>query len=399
MVAARQTAPSSFQPWGEDMDFNLTDDQLMIQETAQRFADDKLKPHAARWDEEKNLDRATLQEAAALGFASIYIAENQGGTGLGRLDAALIFEALSTGCVSTTSFLTIHNMASWMIASFGTEAQRARWMPKLASMDLIASYCLTEPSSGSDAASLRTRAVRDGDHYVLNGAKQFISGAGFSDVYVVMVRTGDSGPKGISAIVVEKGTPGLSFGANEKKMGWHAQPTGTVNFTDCRVPVENLLGEEGQGFTFAMKGLDGGRINIGACSLGGASDALQRAMAYARDRQQFGKAILEFQNTQFRLADMATELEASRLMIYRAAHALDTNHPQKSKYSAMAKRFATDMGSKIANDALQVFGGYGYLKDYEVERIVRDLRVHQILEGTNDIMRVVISREMIRAAN
>jgi alkylation response protein AidB-like acyl-CoA dehydrogenase len=290
-------------------------------------------------------------------------------------------------------------MASWMIASFGNDEQRARWMPKLASMDLIASYCLTEPSSGSDAASLRTRAVRDGDHYVLNGTKQFISGAGFSDIYVVMVRTGDASAKGISTIVVEKGTPGLSFGANEKKMGWHAQPTATVNFADCRVPVENLLGEEGQGFGFAMKGLDGGRINIGACSLGGAGDALQRAMTYARDRQQFGKPIVDFQNTQFRLADMATELEVSRLMIYRAAHALDTDHPQKTKYSAMAKRFATDVCSKIANDALQVFGGYGYLKDYEVERIVRDLRVHQILEGTNDIMRVVISREMIRSAN
>jgi alkylation response protein AidB-like acyl-CoA dehydrogenase len=399
MAGAPPIAPSSFQQWVDPMDFNLTADQQMIQETSQKFADDKLKPHAARWEEERNLDRATLQEAAALGFASIYIPENQGGTGFGRMEAALIFEALSTGCVSTASFLTIHNMASWMVASFGTDAQRARWMPKLSSMELIASYCLTEPSAGSDAASLRTRAVRDGNHYVLNGAKQFISGAGFSDVYVVMARTGDVGPKGISTFVIEKGTPGLSFGVNEKKMGWHAQPTAQVVFEDCRVPAENLLGAEGEGFAFAMKGLDGGRINIGACSLGGASDALQRAMAYARDRQQFGKAILEFQNTQFRLADMATELEASRLMIYRAAHALDTNHPQKSKFSAMAKRFATDMGSKIANDALQVFGGYGYLKDYEVERIVRDLRVHQILEGTNDIMRVVISREMIRAAN
>jgi alkylation response protein AidB-like acyl-CoA dehydrogenase len=381
------------------MNFNLTDDQQMIQETAQRFADDKLKPYAARWEEERRLDRTTLQEAAALGFASIYIGEDEGGTGFGRVEAALIFEALSTGCVSTASFLTIHNMASWMIASFGNQAQRARWMPKLASMDLIASYCLTEPSSGSDAASLRTRAVRDGDHYILNGAKQFISGAGFSDLYVVMVRTGDASAKGISTIVVEKDTSGLSFGVNEKKMGWHAQPTATVNFADCRVPVENLLGEEGQGFGFAMKGLDGGRINIGACSLGGAGDALQRAMTYARDRQQFGKPIVDFQNTQFRLADMATELEACRLMIYRAAHALDIDHPQKTKYSAMAKRFATDVCSKIANDALQVFGGYGYLKDYEVERIVRDLRVHQILEGTNDIMRVVISREMIRSAN
>jgi alkylation response protein AidB-like acyl-CoA dehydrogenase len=371
----------------------------MIQETAQRFADDKLKPNAARWEEERAMDRATLREAAALGFASIYIPEEKGGTGLGRLEAALIFEALSTGCVSTASFLTIHNMATWMVATFGSDVQRAKWMPKLSSMELIASYCLTEPSSGSDAASLRTRAVRDGDHYVLNGSKQFISGAGFSDVYVVMVRTGDAGPKGISTFVIENGTPGLSFGANEKKMGWAAQPTATVNFSDCRVPAGNLLGAEGEGFGFAMKGLDGGRINIGACSLGGAADALDRAMIYARERQQFGKAIVEFQNTQFKLADMATELEASRLMIYRAAHAVDTGSPHKTRYSAMAKRFATDTCSKIANDALQVFGGYGYLKDYEVERIVRDLRVHQILEGTNEIMRVVIAREMLRGAN
>ncbi len=381
------------------MNFDLTDDQLMIQETAQRFADDKLKPNAARWEEEKNLDRATLQAAARLGFASIYIPEDKGGTGFGRTEAALIFEALSTGCISTASFITIHNMASWMIASFGNDAQRARWMPKLSAMELIASYCLTEPSSGSDAASLRTKAVRDGDNYVLNGAKQFISGAGFSDIYVVMVRTGEAGPKGISTLVIEKDTPGLSFGANEKKMGWTAQPTGTVNFTDCRVPVENRIGEEGEGFSFAMKGLDGGRINIGACSLGGAADALQRALEYARERQQFGKPIIDFQNTQFKLADLATDLEASRLMIYRAAHALDTGHVLKTKYSAMAKRFATDTCSKIANDALQIFGGYGYLRDYEVERIVRDLRVHQILEGTNEIMRVVIAREMIRAAN
>ncbi len=381
------------------MNFDLTDDQLMIQEMAQRFADDKLKPNAARWEEEKNLDRATLREAASLGFASIYIPQDKGGTGFGRTEAALIFEALSTGCISTASFITIHNMASWMIASFGNDAQRARWMAKLSAMDLIASYCLTEPSSGSDAASLRTRAVREGDHYVLNGAKQFISGAGFSDIYVVMVRTGEAGPKGISTLVIEKGTPGLSFGANEKKMGWNAQPTGTVNFTDCQVPVENRIGEEGEGFSFAMKGLDGGRINIGACSLGGAADALQRALVYARERQQFGKPILEFQNTQFKLADLATDLEASRLMIYRAAHALDTGHALKTKYSAMAKRFATDTCSRIANDALQIFGGYGYLKDYEVERIVRDLRVHQILEGTNEIMRVVIAREMMRAAN
>jgi alkylation response protein AidB-like acyl-CoA dehydrogenase len=381
------------------MDFDLTEDQRMIQDMAQRFADDRLRPFAAQWEDEKRLDRATLQEAASLGFGAVYIPEDKGGTGLGRLDAALIFEALSTGCISTASFITIHNMASWMIASFGSDAQRARWMPKLSSMELIASYCLTEPSSGSDAASLRSRAVREGDHYVLNGAKQFISGAGFSDIYVTMVRTGADGPKGISCLVIEKDTPGLSFGAQEKKMGWHAQPTATVNFSDCRVPVENLIGAEGEGFGFAMKGLDGGRINIGACSLGGAQDALARALSYARERQQFGKNIVDFQNTQFKLADMATDLEASRLMIYRAAHALDSSHAQRTKYSAMAKRFATDTCSNIANAALQIFGGYGYLKDYEVERIVRDLRVHQILEGTNEIMRVVVAREMLRQSN
>jgi alkylation response protein AidB-like acyl-CoA dehydrogenase len=381
------------------MDFNLTDDQKMIQETAQRFAADRLRPHAARWDEEKMFDRATIKAAAELGFGAIYIPEERGGTGLGRLDAALIFEALSSGCVSTASYITIHNMASWMIASFGSEELRSRFMPKLAPMELMASYCLTEPSSGSDAASLRTRAVRDGDHYIINGAKQFISGAGFSDVYVTMVRTGEDGPKGISAIVIEKDAPGLSFGKPEKKMGWHAQPTATVNFADCKVPARNLIGDEGEGFGFAMKGLDGGRINIGACSLGGAADALTRALAYARERQQFGKNIIDFQNTQFKLADMATSLDASRLMIYRAGHSLDTMSAERTRYSAMAKRFATDTCSDVANAALQIFGGYGYLKDYEVERIVRDLRVHQILEGTNEIMRVVIARELLRSAN
>ncbi len=381
------------------MDFHLTDDQKMIKATAQRFADDKLRPHAARWDEEKMFDRGTIGEAAALGFGAIYIPEDRGGSGFGRLDAALIFEALSTGCISTASYITIHNMASWMVASFGSEALRKRFMPKLATMELMASYCLTEPSSGSDAAALRTRAVRDGDAYVINGSKQFISGAGFSDVYVTMVRTSDDGPRGISALVIEKNTPGLSFGKPEKKMGWHAQPTATLNFSDCRVPVANLIGDEGEGFGFAMKGLDGGRINIAACSLGGASDALARALAYAKERQQFGKSIIEFQNTQFKLADMATNLDASQLMIYRAAHALDTISPDRTRYSAMAKRFATDTCSDIANAALQIFGGYGYLKDYEVERIVRDLRVHQILEGTNEIMRVVIAREMLRSAN
>lgn len=378
------------------MDFQLSEDQVMIQEMARKFASERLRPNAMRWDEEKTLDRDVLREAGRLGFGAVYVREDVGGSALNRLDAALIFEALSAGDVSHAAFLTIHNMALWMIDTYGTEEQRQRWLPKLAPLDLIASYCLTEPSSGSDAASLRTRAERDGDHYVLNGSKAFISGAGFSDLYVVMARTGGEGPKGISALVVEKGTPGLSFGANEKKMGWNAQPTGIVNFDNCRVPVANRLGEEGQGFKIAMSGLDGGRINIGACSLGGAQEALNRAIEYAKTRQQFGKPIAEFQVNQFKLADMVTELEAARLLLYRAACALDEALPEKSKLSAMAKRFATDTGFRIANEALQIHGGYGYLKDYEIERIVRDLRVHQILEGTNEIMRVVISREMLR---
>lgn len=378
------------------MDFQLSEDQMMIQDMARKFAAERLRPNAMRWEEEKMLDRATLQEAGSLGFGAIYAKDDMGGSALSRLDAALIFEALSAGDVSHASFLSIHNMATWMIDQYGSEEQRRKWVPRLAAMELIASYCLTEPSSGSDAASLRTRAERDGDHYVLNGAKAFISGAGFSDIYVVMVRTGEPGPKGISTIAVENGTPGLSFGANEKKMGWTAQPTAIVNFDNCRVPVANRLGDEGQGFRIAMAGLDGGRINIGACSLGGAQEALNRAVEYAKTRQQFGKAIADFQVNQFKLADMATELEAARLLLYRAASALDKAEPGKTQLSAMAKRLATDTGFRVANEALQIHGGYGYLKDYEIERIVRDLRVHQILEGTNEIMRVVISREMLK---
>lgn len=378
------------------MDFQLSEDQAMIQEVARRFASDRLRPNAMRWDEEKMLDRDVLREAGSLGFASVYVREDVGGAALSRLDAALIFEALAAGDISHAAFLTIHNMASWMIDTYGTEDQRRRWLPKLAPFEWAASYCLTEPSSGSDAASLRTRAERDGDHYILNGSKAFISGAGFSDIYVVMVRTGEEGPKGISTLVVEKGTPGLSFGAPEKKMGWNAQPTAIVNFDNCRVPVANRLGEEGQGFKIAMSGLDGGRINIGACSLGGAQEALDRAIGYAQARQQFGTPIADFQATRFKLADMATELEAARLLLYRAAHAIDTGSPEKTRLSAMAKRLATDTGFRVANEALQIHGGYGYLKDFEIERIVRDLRVNQILEGTNEIMRVVISREMLR---
>jgi alkylation response protein AidB-like acyl-CoA dehydrogenase len=379
------------------MNFALTEELTMIEDAARGFSDDRLKPFAAQWEREERLDRPTFEAAAALGFGGIFVREDVGGSALSRLGGALVFEQLSRGCVSTTAMLTIHNMASSMIDKFGTPEQRKRWMPKLVSMEWIASYCLTEPGSGSDAAALRTRAVRDGNHYILNGSKAFISGAGFSDIYVAMVRTGEPGAKGISCFVIERDTPGLSFGAMEKKMGWHAQPTATVNFTDCRVPAENLIGSEGEGFKFAMAGLDGGRINIGACSLGGASAALDRALDYAKQRTQFGKAISEFQVTQFKLADMATDLDAARLMIYRAADAVDRADPAATRYSAMAKRFATDVCSEIANHALQIHGGYGYLKDYEVERIVRDLRVHQILEGTNEIMRVIISRDMLRS--
>jgi len=378
------------------VNFELTEEQALIQDAARKFSDDRLKPHAARWDEEKHFPVDVLKEAAEMGFAGIYTRDDVGGSGMSRVDAALIFEQLSRGCVSTAAFISIHNMVSWMIDTWGTEEQRQRWLPRLTAMEIIGSYCLTEPGAGSDAASLRTKAVRDGDHYVLNGAKAFISGGGVSDLYVVMCRTGEDGPKGISTIVVEKGTPGLSFGANEKKMGWNSQPTAVVTFEDCRVPMENRLADEGMGFALAMKGLNGGRINIGACSLGGAAEAFDLSVAYAKERKQFGKPVSAFQANEFKLADMATELEASRLMLYRAAAALDANDPAAPKYCAMAKRFATDLGFKIANDALQLHGGYGYLKDYPIERIVRDLRVHQILEGTNEIMRVIIAKDVLR---
>ena len=378
------------------MQFELSEEQALIKDAATRFAMERLKPNAAQWDEHKIFPVDVMREAAELGFAGIYTREDVGGSGMTRVDAALIFEALSRGCVSTAAFLSIHNMVSWMIDSWGDAAQRQRFLPRLTRMDMIASYCLTEPGSGSDAAAMRTRAVRDGGDYVLNGSKAFISGAGASDLYLVMCRTGEAGPKGVSAILVEKGAPGLSFGANERKMGWNSQPTAVVTFEECRVPVENRLGEEGQGFSFAMQGLNGGRINIGACSLGGAAEATELALEYARGRSQFGRPIAEFQATQFKLADMATELEASRLMLLRAADALDRKDPAAAKYCAMAKRFATDLGFRIANDALQIHGGYGYLKDYPRERIVRDLRVHQILEGTNEIMRVIIARDLLK---
>ncbi|HYE52061.1 MAG TPA: isobutyryl-CoA dehydrogenase [Azospirillaceae bacterium] len=379
------------------MDFQLTEDQRAFQDLARGFAAEHLAPHAAEWDETGHFPVDKLREAAKLGFAGLYCREEFGGTGLTRLDAAILFEELSYGDVSTAAYISIHNMAAWMIDTFGNDEQRARFLPGLMSMDLIASYCLTEPGSGSDASALRTKAERVGDHYVLNGSKAFISGAGVSDVYVVMVRTGGPGPKGVSCLVVEKGTPGLSFGKKEKKMGWNSQPTATVIFEDCKVPVANRLGEEGQGFTFAMKGLDGGRINIASCSLGGARACLDQARGYMAERKAFGKALNEFQALQFKFADMATELEASRLMVHRAAWALDNKHPEATTYCAMAKRFATDLGFKICNDALQLHGGYGYIKEYPVERYVRDLRVHQILEGTNEIMRVIIARRLLGA--
>jgi alkylation response protein AidB-like acyl-CoA dehydrogenase len=376
--------------------FALTEDQILIQDMTRKFAEDRLKPNAARWDEDKHFPVDALREAAEMGLAGIYVRDDIGGSGMGRLDAALIFEQLSRGCVATAAYLSIHNMCAWMIDSWGSQEQRVRFLPGLMTMDKIASYCLTEPGAGSDAASLRTRAVRDGDHYVLNGAKAFISGAGTSDVYVVMCRTGGEGPSGISTILVEKGTPGLSFGAVERKMGWNAQPTAIVNFEDCKVPVENRLAEEGMGFNLAMKGLNGGRINIGACSLGGATEAYELAREYVAGRQQFGKPISAFQVTQFKLADMATELDAARLMLYRAAASVDAKDPSAPKHCAMAKRFATDRCFDVANQALQLHGGYGYLKDYPLERIVRDLRVHQILEGTNEIMRVIIAKDLMR---
>lgn len=378
------------------MSMDLTEDQAMIAETARRFAADRLRPNAAAWDEGHVFPRDVIREAAALGFAGIYVGEEHGGSGLSRHDAVLIFEQLAMGCVTTAAFISIHNMASWMIDTFGSADQRARFLPPLMRMDKMASYCLTEPNSGSDAAALRATARRDGDHYVLNGTKAFISGAGENDVYVVMVRTGEDGPKGISTLIVEKGVPGLSFGKNERKMGWNAQPTATVIFEDCRVPVANRLREEGFGFKIAMMGLDGGRLNIAATSLGGAQEAFDRALRYAGERKAFGRALSEFQATQFKLADMATDIEASRVFLYRAAARLDQKAPDATKLSAMAKRFVTDMGFRVANDALQILGGYGYLKDYEIERIVRDVRVNQILEGANEIMRVIIARELMR---
>ncbi len=381
------------------MDFALSQDQAAFVATARGFAQERLLPHAGQWDEDRIFPAAALREAASLGFAAITVDESLGGSGLSRLDAALIFEELAAADPSTAAFLSIHNMVAAMLARFGSAEQQARFMPKLLTCEHFASYCLTEPGSGSDAAALRTRAVPDGNaHYRLDGSKAFISGGGASDLYVTMVRTGEDGARGISCLVVENGTPGLSFGKPERKMGWNSQPTTTVNFDACRVPVANRLGAEGEGFRFAMAGLDGGRINIAACSLGGARACLELALAYVRQRRAFGKTLAEFQALQFRLADMATELEAARLMVHRAAVALDSGATDATMRCAMAKRFATDMCFRICDEALQLHGGYGYIKDYQVERYLRDLRVHRILEGTNEIMRVIIARKLLEAA-
>ncbi|MEZ5854647.1 MAG: acyl-CoA dehydrogenase family protein [Hyphomicrobiaceae bacterium] len=378
------------------MHFALTDEQTQIQEMALAFARERIAPGADKWDEDCHFPVDVIRETAALGMAAIYVDADKGGSGLSRLDGALIFEALSYGCPAVASYISIHNMVAWMVGRYGTAEQVDAWMPKLASMAWLSSYCLTEPGAGSDAAALRTSARRDGDHYVLNGTKQFISGAGESDFYFLFARTGGDGAGGISAFAILKDTPGLSFGANERKMGWNAQPTAQVILDDVRVPVSHLVGGvEGQGFKFAMSGLDGGRINIGACSLGAAWSALDKTRAYVHERKAFGKELAEFQALQFKIADMATDLEAARLMIYRGADALDTSDPQATMYSAMAKRYATDLGFKVCNEALQLHGGCGYLKDYGLEKLVRDLRVHQILEGTNEIMRVVVSRKLL----
>ncbi|QIG54710.1 acyl-CoA dehydrogenase [Altererythrobacter sp. BO-6] len=376
--------------------FQLTDDQLAIQEMAQRFTADNITPYAAEWDEKHHFPRDVIRQTAELGFGAIYVSEESGGIGLGRLEAALIMEAMAYGCPATSAFISIHNMAAWMIDCFGGAEVKAKYLPDLITMDKIASYCLTEPGSGSDAAALKTTARLDGDHYVLNGTKQFISGGGVNDVYVTMVRTGDHKSKGITCLVVDKDTPGVSFGAPEKKLGWNASPTAQVIFEDARVPVENRVGAEGEGFRFAMAGLDGGRLNIGACSLGGAQRCLDEAIKYTKERQQFGQPIADFQNTQFMLADMATELEAARALLYLAACKVTANAPDKSRFSAMAKRLATDSGSNVVNNALQLFGGYGYLRDYPIERFWRDLRVHSILEGTNQVMRMIVGRDLLR---
>jgi hypothetical protein len=377
------------------MDHQLNEEQRAFQNAARDFAENEFAPDAAEWDAERIFPVEALRKAAALGFAGIYCGEKHGGSDLSRMDAAVIFEELAAGCTSTSAYISIHNMASWMIDRYGDDAQRAKWLPKLTSMAHFASYCLTEPGAGSDAASLRTTAKRDGDEYLLNGSKAFISGGSTSDVYVCMVRTGEAGPKGISCLVVEKDAPGLSFGQLEHKMGWNSQPTAAVIFEDCRVPIANRIGAEGEGFKIAMQGLDGGRINIAACSIGAARKCQELALEHMQQRTQFGQPLAEFQALQFKLADMATELHAARLMVHDAARRLDTGDPDGTMHAAMAKRFATDTGFKVCNEALQLHGGYGYIKEYPIERYLRDVRVHQILEGTNEIMRVIIARRLL----
>jgi alkylation response protein AidB-like acyl-CoA dehydrogenase len=377
------------------MDFDLSEEQRAFQEMAQSFALQELAPHAAAWDQDCTFPVATLRAAARLGFAGIYVGEAHGGGGLTRLDAALIFEELATGCTSTAAYLSIHNMVAWMIDAFGTEAQRRHFLPDLMTMERLASYCLTEPGSGSDAAALKTQATRRGSGYVVNGSKAFISGAGESDLYACMVRTGGAGAGGISCLLIERGAEGLSFGQQEKKLGWHSQPTAMVTLEDCQVPEDHRIGAEGEGFKIAMRGLDGGRVNIAACALGAARACCDRARAHLLGRRQFGRRLSEFQALQFKLADMATELAAARLMVWRAALALDRSDRDATLACAMAKRFATDAAFQICNDALQLHGGYGYIKDYEIERYLRDVRVHQILEGTNEIMRLIIARRLL----
>jgi alkylation response protein AidB-like acyl-CoA dehydrogenase len=377
------------------MDFYLTSEHTQIKTMAEAFAREHLQPYAAEWDDQKIFPVDAMREAASLGFTGLFIKEAFGGCNLDRFQGALIFEALAQGCVATSAYLSIHNMVGGIIQRFGTADQHQIWLPKLASFACLSSYCLTEPNSGSDAASLKTKAVRQGDYYILNGSKAFISGGGVSDLYLVMVRTGGEGPQGISAVIVEKGTPGLSFGKPEEKMGWRSQPTCVVNFDNCRIPVVNRLGEEGDGFKIAMMALDGGRVNIAACSLGGAQYGLNLAKSHIKERQQFNRPLADFQALQFKIADMETELSAARLMVYRAGFMVSQGDPEATLYCAMAKRFATDVGFKVVNEALQLHGGYGYIKDYPIERLVRDLRVHQILEGTNEIMRVIIARKVL----
>ena len=377
------------------MNFDLTKDQQMFADTAKQFSDSELLPNAAKWDQEHTFPKDVITKAGELGFCALYTPEDAGGLNLSRLDSSIIFEQLAMGCTATTAMMTIHNMATWMIATWGQESVKDIWCPSLVTGEKLASYCLTEPGSGSDAASLRTSAKKEGDHYVVNGSKVFISGAGSTDVLVVMVRTGETGPKGISALAIPADLDGVIYGKAEEKLGWNAQPTRQITFDNVKVPVENLLGNEGEGFSMAMKGLDGGRINIATCSIGTAQQALNVAMTYMQEREQFGKPIAAFQGLQFKLADMATELVAARQLVRLAADKLDKNDPEKTAYCAMAKRFATDVGFQVCDAALQIHGGYGYIKEYPLERHFRDVRVHQILEGTNEIMRVIIARRLL----